>query len=86
MVENSDKIWSAGERNGKPRQHSCLENPMCVLSHSVVFDSLQGVELLQKSFTLLCSPLGSSVYGIVQPRILEWVAISSSRESSQPRD
>ena len=28
MVENSDKIWSAGERNGKPLQYSCLGNPM----------------------------------------------------------
>ena len=31
-----------------------------------------------------CSPQGSSVYGISQVRILEWVAISHSRESSQP--
>ena len=29
---------------------------------------------------------GSSVHGISQARILEWVAISSSRGSSQPRD
>ena len=33
-----------------------------------------------------CSPSGSSVQGIFQARIQEWVAISSSRESSQPRD
>ena len=32
-----------------------------------------------------CSPPGSSVHGILQARILEWVAISFSRESSQPR-
>ena len=32
------------------------------------------------------SPPGSSVFGIFQVRILEWVAISSSRESSQPKD
>ena len=32
-----------------------------------------------------CSPQGSSVHGIVQARILEWVAISSSRRSSPPR-
>ena len=32
------------------------------------------------------NPLGSSVHGISQARILEWVAISSSRGSSQPRD
>ena len=33
-----------------------------------------------------CSPPGSSVHGILQARILEWVAISSSRGSSRPRD
>ena len=42
----------------------------------------------------LCPPLGdpvdwslwfSSVHGVLQARILEWVAISSSRGSSQPR-
>jgi len=33
-----------------------------------------------------CSPPGSSIYGILQARILEWVAILISRGSSQPRD
>ena len=33
-----------------------------------------------------CSPPGSSVHGILQGRILKWVAISSTRGSSQPRD
>ena len=33
-----------------------------------------------------CSSLPGSVHGILQARILEWVAISSSRGSSQPRD
>ena len=33
-----------------------------------------------------CSPPGSSVHGIFQARILEWVAISFSRGSSGPRD
>ena len=33
-----------------------------------------------------CSPPDSSVHGILQARILEWVAISFSRGSSQPRD
>ena len=27
-MESSDKTWSTGEGNGKPLQHSCLENPM----------------------------------------------------------
>ena len=33
-----------------------------------------------------CSPPGSSVHGILQARILEWVGIPSSRGSSWPRD
>ena len=33
-----------------------------------------------------CSPPGSCVHGILQARILEWVAMPSSRGSSQPRD
>ena len=28
VVESSDKTWSIGEGNGKPLQHSCLENAM----------------------------------------------------------
>ena len=32
-----------------------------------------------------CSPPDSSVRGILQARILEWVAIPFSRGSSQPR-
>ena len=33
-----------------------------------------------------CNLLGFSVHGILQARILEWIAISFSRESSRPRD
>ena len=48
------------------------------------------VKLLQLCPTL-CDPMdyslpGSSVHGILQARILEWVAMLSSRGSSQPRD
>ena len=46
-------------------------------------------KLLQSGLTLCdpvdCSPLGSSVRGILQARILEWVAMPSSGGSSQPR-
>ena len=28
MVERSDRMWSAGEGDGKPLQYSCLEKPM----------------------------------------------------------
>ena len=33
-----------------------------------------------------CSPPGFSVHWILQARILEWVVVPFSRESSQPRD
>ena len=47
-------------------------------------------KLLQLCPTL-CDPMdhslpGSSVYGMLQARILDWVAMLSSRGSSQPRD
>ena len=45
------------------------------LSHSVMSDSCDPVYY---------SPPGSSAHGIFQASILEWVAISSSRGSSQP--
>ena len=35
---------------------------------------------------VVCSPSGFSVHGILQTRILEWVAMTSSRESLWPRD
>ena len=48
------------------------------------------VQPLQSHLTL-CDPMdfsppGSSVHGIPQARILEWVSVSCSRGSSQPRD
>ena len=46
-------------------------------SRSVVSDSLRPMD---------CSQPDSSVHGVFQARILEWVAISFSRRSSQPRD
>ena len=47
-----------------------------------------GCFLLQSCLTLCdpmdCSPPGSSVHGILQARILEWVAISLSKRSPDP--
>ena len=39
-----------------------------------------------QSFLTLCDPMDYSVHGILQARILEWVAFPFSRGSSQPRD
>ena len=43
------------------------------------------VRLFATSWTV-CSPPGSSVHGILQARILEWVAIPFSRVFSKLRD
>ena len=47
-------------------------------------------EITQSCLTL-CNPLawslpGSTIHGILQARVLEWVAIAFSRGSSHPRD
>ena len=54
-----------------------LLSPKWKWSRSVVSDSLRPVD---------CSPPSSSIHGILQARILEWVVISFSRGSSWPRD
>ena len=65
------------------------------LNHSAQFNNstLQWLCLcsVAKPCQTLCDPMdcsspGSSVHGILQARILEWVAISSSRGSSRLRD
>ena len=68
--------WSGGLREPSvykrvwAQQHTCAES----LSHVRLFVTPQ------------TSPPGFSMHGILQARILGWVAISSSRGSSQPRD
>ena len=47
--------------------------------------------LVSQSCLTLCNPMdcslpGSSVHGIFQAIVLEWIAISFSKESSRPRD
>jgi len=44
---------------------------MMLLSHSVVSNSVQPMD---------CNLTGSSVHGILQARILEWVVMPSSRD------
>ena len=64
------------EKSQKPL-HPCLLSESESVSCSIVSDSLQPHGLY---------PPGSSVHGILQARILEWVAIPFSRGSSRPRD
>ena len=57
----------------------------------LTYQAYQVKVLVVQSCLTLCDPIdcrlpGSSVHGILQARILEWVAYPFSRESSQPRN
>ena len=41
---------------------------------------------ITQSCPTLCNPMDYTVHGILQARILEWIAFPSSRGSSPPRD
>ena len=59
------------------------------MSGKYAFTVVRSVRVYAQSCPSLCDPMdynlpGSSVLGIFQARILEWAAISYSRESSHP--
>ena len=54
--------------------------------HSEKVKVLTGLSCPTLCNAMDCSPSGSSVHGILQAIILEWLAIPFSRGSSQPRD
>ena len=73
------------------RKNTCLKKggggapySMAALALASLLFSCSAVSRLCNSMD--CSPQGSSVHGTFQARTLEWVAISTSRGSSQPRD
>ena len=57
-----------------------------ILSYKVKMKMLVAQSCSTLCDSVDCSPPGSSVHGIFQARVLEWVAISFSRGSSWPRD
>ena len=58
----------------------------CSLNACWICEVLVALLCLTLCDTMDCSPPGSSVHGILQARIREWVAIPFSRESSWARD
>ena len=85
-----------GEWNGNLLQCSFLENPRdggvwwaAVYGVAQSRTRLKWLSSSSSSHVWLCNPMhtsGFSVHGILQARILEWIAIPFSRVSSQPRD
>ena len=70
LVTNATNVWD------KKSTWNFLFLPACLVAQSrpILCDPMD------------CSPPGSSVHRIFQARILEWVTISFSRDSSQPGD
>ena len=77
MAAHSSLVWRT------PQKKEGLHAPRAHHAYSGMLSHFSRVQLCDPRH---CSPPGSSVYGILQARILEWVAISSSRRSSQPKD
>ena len=72
-------------------QGPVLVSLACCLSRLMDLKCSTGCVLVSQSCLTLCNPMdcsspGSSVHGILQANILEWVAIPFFRGSSQPRD
>ena len=62
-----------------------FEKLLCLLHFNIEYLFAQLLSCVRLYDPMDCSLPGSSVHGILQARILEWVAVSSSRGSSQPR-
>ena len=85
VLDQTQYVWSSCFYFLK---HSSLRQPLAKVPCVCVCVC---VRLVVQSCPTLCnpknrSPPGSSVHEISKARILEWVAISSSSESSWPRD
>ena len=72
--------FPSGRRREPETTHLAPTSVLCVpKSKSEVVQSC-----LTVSDPMDCNPPGSSIHGILEARVLEWVAISFSRRSSQP--
>ena len=77
-VETINRVWFKQDTRG---QSFTL---FSFISSSLTLD-LAKVKVAQSHHTL-CSPMDYTLHGILQARILEWVAVPFSRGSSQPSD
>ena len=84
LVPPSPPLYFSSSLASLSRGSCSFSTPLSTLQLVVV------MLLTQSCLTLCdptdCSPPDSSVHGILQARILKWVAMPSSRGSSRPRD
>ena len=66
---------------------ACLShNSVCFNQRYVCIEYLKVKVKVAQSCLILCNPMDYTVHGILKARILEWIAVPFSRESSQPSD
>ena len=63
-----------------------ISHPPPALESKILTTELPGKVKVAQSCPTLCYPMDHRIRGILQARILEWVAFPFSRESSKPRD
>ena len=80
----SARCWTCVAHMSLPKFYSCPEASGSWVSQPVNFPCM--CVCMTLCGPVVCSPAGSSVHGILQARILEWVAMPFSRGSSPPRD
>ena len=79
-------VFLPGESHGRRSLWTTVHG-VAKLSHLSKFSQLMAVKVkVAQSCPTLCDPMDSTVHGILQARILEWVPFPFSRGSSQPRD
>ena len=88
---NSNRFYFLGLQNHcRWRLQLVMKLRHLLLGRKAMTNVVKESEVTQSCPTLCypmdCSLPGSSVHEIFQPRVLEWVAISFSRGSSQPKD
>ena len=66
--------------------HIVVTSPVCLAKRKVKEKKVKWLSRVRLCDPVDCSLPGSSLHGILQARVLEWVAIAFSRGSSQPRD
>jgi len=82
--------WPGARRHNSEPQFPHLQNGGNDTDYLGIRDTLYKVLVIQ-SCPILCDPMdyslpGSSVHGMLQAKILEWVAIPFSKRSFQPWD
>ena len=92
LLGSLEPVWNLWQVSGAPKGRRCglrfLWLPVPVLSG--FFLAVHMCVLVAQSCRTVCGPMdysppGSSVHGILQTRILEWVAMPSSKGSSSHR-